>query len=81
MKIPKEIHYAIISERQIYIPGDQRSRDAPGHGYPEHYETVIDYEVFSSKLALETAIRSRNLASAVIAEVRPLKLKVELSIE
>ena len=26
--------YAVIVERSVYIPGDERSRTNPGHGYP-----------------------------------------------
>lgn len=28
--------YAVIFKSQTTIPGDERSRTNPGHGYPEH---------------------------------------------
>jgi hypothetical protein len=45
--IPTEPHWAIISPVAIFVPGDQRSRDAPGHGYPEHYEEAISYDAYT----------------------------------
>lgn len=32
--------YAALVDEQIHIPGDERSRTHPGHGYPEHTENV-----------------------------------------
>ena len=50
--IPNEPHYAIIviDSTSVHIPGDERSRTAPGHGYPERTETydVIQYKSFPS---------------------------------
>lgn len=37
-QLPEEPGYLIITQRQVRIPGDERSRTAPGHGYPEHTE-------------------------------------------
>ena len=36
-------HLAIIEFSTITIPGDERSRTNPGHGYPESTEQVIKY--------------------------------------
>lgn len=46
--IPDGPHWAIIQVRSITIPGDERSRTAPGHGYPEHTESVISYRAFTA---------------------------------
>lgn len=45
-EIPSKEHWAIVSVDHIVIPGDERSRTNPGHGYPEHRETRILYEVY-----------------------------------
>lgn len=45
--IPVGPHWAIIQMRDIHIPGDERSRTAPGHGYPAHTETCISYQAFT----------------------------------
>jgi hypothetical protein len=46
--IPQEPHYAIIEEIAVYIPGDERSKTNPGHGYPESTEYYTSYTVFMS---------------------------------
>lgn len=43
---PKGKHYAIITFGTIHIPGDERSRTHPGHGYPESYETTTSYRIY-----------------------------------
>ena len=40
---PSEPHLAIIEFGTIYIPGDERSRTNPGHGYPESTATTMSY--------------------------------------
>jgi hypothetical protein len=48
MKILTEPHWAIIQSHSVFVPGDQHSRDAPGHGYPEHYEETISYNAYTN---------------------------------
>jgi len=48
-EIPKEPHWVIMTQRNIRIPGDERSRTNPGHGYPAHYETCFDYRYFTDE--------------------------------
>ena len=38
--------YAAIVSRSITIPGDERSRTNPGHGYGEYIETYSDFKEF-----------------------------------
>ena len=47
-QVPLGKHYAILVYKQdsIFIPGDERSRRNPGHGYPERYEVVNSCEHF-----------------------------------
>lgn len=40
-------HWAIIQDHRVTIPGDERSRTNPGHGYPEFIETFQSYRAFS----------------------------------
>jgi len=47
--IPKEPHWAIIEFSLIHVPGDERSRTHPGHGYPAHTETQITYKAFTDE--------------------------------
>jgi hypothetical protein len=45
-QVPEVEHWVILSGRSTTIPGDQRSREAPGHGYPEHTDYHLEYEAF-----------------------------------
>lgn len=45
-RMPTEEHWAIITYSSVFIPGDERSRTHPGHGYPERYESVVTYKAY-----------------------------------
>lgn len=45
--------YAAIVTDSIWVPGDERSRTHPGHGYPEHTVDNIVMHEFSTKSELE----------------------------
>lgn len=40
--------FLLVTEDSIYIPGDERSRTNPGHGYPESTERVNHVRRFAS---------------------------------
>lgn len=42
-------HWAIVTFSSITIPGDERSRTNPGHGYPEHNQTTTNYILFEKE--------------------------------
>lgn len=46
--IPSKPHFAIIrfNTTSVHIPGDERSRTNPGHGYPERTETYSTNEYY-----------------------------------
>jgi hypothetical protein len=48
-ELPTEEFYAILTPTSVTIPGDERSRTNPGHGYPEHSVDSWDIEVFTNK--------------------------------
>lgn len=48
-KFPKTEHFAALVFDSIYIPGDERSRTNPGHGYPESRESIVKYITFKDK--------------------------------
>jgi hypothetical protein len=41
--------FAILTPVSTTIPGDERSKTNPGHGYPEHMVQSWDIEVFDSE--------------------------------
>ena len=51
--IPKTAHLAVLQFDTITIPGDERSRTCPGHGYPEHSETAAKYIIFNDETELK----------------------------
>lgn len=57
--IPKGPHYAILEQKTVYIPGDERSRTHPGHGYPESTEQVWNYIVFDNREEWEAVVKER----------------------
>lgn len=48
-ELPSESFYAILYSESVTIPGDERSRTNPGHGYPEHSVSYWRMETFTSK--------------------------------
>ena len=48
--VPVEKHWAILIFRteSIHVPGDERSRQCPGHGYPAHTRTSKTYEYWAA---------------------------------
>ena len=41
-------HWAVIENVTTHHEGDQRSRDAPGHGYPAHTTSEMVYRPFET---------------------------------
>jgi len=58
-EIPEGPHYAILENRSIDIPGDERSRTHPGHGYPASTEEVWNYIVFDNSSEWEAEVKTR----------------------
>jgi hypothetical protein len=87
--VPKGKHYAIIiyKNQSVYIPGDERSRTNPGHGYPERYETYESFEhyVTQDKNEWELEIKAlhfKNESNFIFFEVAQLgSLEVSIAIK
>lgn len=87
VEIPKTEHFAVVTvtKQTIYHPGDQRSRERPGHGYPEHTEPVesIDYKPFSNRKELNDYLKlmfERRETSYRILHVKPMKVHMSLDV-
>lgn len=80
--IPNEPHWAIIEETRVTIPGDERSRTNPGHGYPEHTETFISYIAYRNEpdwlRAIESLTRRGMGFRAIKATVANVKVNVSV---
>lgn len=84
--IPTVRHFAIIKNRFITVPGDQRSRDEPGHGFPESREEAITYQAYgegaTGRGLWEAEIRrlkDRNM-SFTAALVIPAKVETQVAV-
>lgn len=54
--IPLGESYAIAHFSSITIPGDERSKTHPGHGYPEYSQNTTDLRIYKDKTAWEAEI-------------------------
>jgi hypothetical protein len=85
--IPEGEHYAIIEFSRITIPGDERSRTHPGHGYPESTEDVQNYIVFTDRKEWEAEIEKRTAEQRLYSSSRQFvpiiakRPKVETSVK
>jgi len=60
--LPPGEYFIILTFGTITIPGDERSRTHPGHGYPESTETTISCEVYETREGWEAEIQRRTTA-------------------
>lgn len=85
-EIPTTEHWAILTSESVTIPGDERSRTAPGHGYPEHTENYLSYAAYLKfedfEAAMEKAMNDRwgkAVKGIHVAGVYSAKAKIQLS--
>lgn len=48
-QFPTDLSWGILTLQHVHIPGDERSRTAPGHGYPERTEYFPNLQVFANE--------------------------------
>jgi len=75
-ELPPGEHWAIIEGSSFTIPGDERSRTHPGHGYPESTERYITYEAFTDKTEFETELKARLRSKGQYRTVRGIHVQV-----
>ena len=86
-EVPKDEHYAIILNDSIYIPGDERSKTCPGHGYPASTKQVVSYEVYLTKEKLMESIQDLEnpkfgyKKDYVVIKVTPVKITTSINID
>lgn len=81
------VHYLILIEKRTSVPGDERSRTHPGHGYPAH--TVSSWSVMDfgeDRAAWEEEVRSRRGQPGARIDFVPMRtvvpsIKVSTTIE
>ena len=75
-EIPEGPHWAIVTFGSIHIPGDERSRTNPGHGYPASTQTSLSYTVYTSeeewKAEIESLAARRDKKFVALVAKRPV---------
>jgi len=82
---PAAPHIAVLHFGSVYVPGDERSRQCPGHGYPEHYESVVTYIAFNDtpegKEELRKWVEQHQKDDYRIIEATPKNVKTKLVVD
>ena len=73
--LPKGEHWAIIEGTSVTIPGDERSRTNPRHGYPESIQQYITYEAFTDRVKFEEELKRRLSLSSYFRNIRGIHVK------
>lgn len=73
-------HPAIVVFTSVHIPGDERSRTCPGHGYPAEDRNICQYIVFKDDAEMLKWIEGNNGQACFVA-LRAKKLTVEKKYE
>lgn len=80
--VPTGSHFVIFTTRAFHIPGDERSRTNPGHGYPASIEHALGYEAFTDRAEWESRVAyltERNQPFSA-AFVQPATIKATVSV-
>ena len=63
-EVPNSPSFVILTTKSTYIPGDERSRTNPGHGYPGGYEKSWYLQVFDTEEEWATEVKRLQLAKS-----------------
>ncbi len=86
-EVPEGEHFAVFESDHVTIPGDERSRTNPGHGYPASDKYFIRYIAFESMDELKAWVEERELDSRYnsskyrLVKVTPLLVEVKVSVD
>ncbi len=84
--IPTIPHFAALVFESITIPGDERSRTNPGHGYPEHTESIVKYITFTGRPEMEKWVNEQETGrwgrkdNYRVVEIKPLSVTVKATV-
>ena len=84
-RLPTEPHWVILKFSSVSIPGDERSRTHPGHGYSGHTVPNVKYDAYLTEEKFLAAIqeleeRKYTGDSYVALKVEPLKITKTVSV-
>lgn len=55
--------YAALINDSYHVPGDERSRTNPGHGYPAHDVSFVSFVEFTDEHAMMDWVKKNDSAS------------------
>lgn len=81
-ELPTESYLAIITNNSVNVPGDERSRTNPGHGYPAYTERSFNIEVYESEDSWKKEVERLTLSKSPFQAVRinPAKITTSVSV-
>lgn len=77
---PKAAHLAVVLFSSRWVEGDERSRTDPGHGYPAHSESHVEYLTFEDQKDLTMWIENHLTAIFAVVEATPLRMTKHLNV-
>lgn len=84
-EIPPGKHFAALEFSTITIPGDERSRKNPGHGYPEEQRVVARYIQFDNEEAMKKWVMDKKSGhdkeNYCILEAQKLEVRLSMVVE
>jgi hypothetical protein len=80
-EIMRRPHWAIISNVSVYHEGDERSRTHPGHGYPAHTTTHMEYTPYATEEeALEAIRRKQGHDRFTVIKAAPYRVETDIKL-
>lgn len=83
-EIPKVPHWAAFQGTSVHIPGDERSRTHPGHGYPESSHSYLYYIAFESEADMNLWVNEESKSQYgkpfVVAFIKPATITKSVSV-
>lgn len=85
-EFPDGEHYVALETQRTHIPGDERSRTSPGHGYPAHTVTSITMVVFDNVEEMKNWVRKkeenrRSCRDYIIVRMSKVNLKTRIEVD
>lgn len=80
--IPEGAHLVVLAEERIHIPGDERSRTSPGHGYPAEDKDTWNYIVFEDQEELQDWVeRNLDFRHFVVLQANRLTVRKRVTVD
>jgi hypothetical protein len=84
---PENEHWVILTYSLIHIPGDERSRTCPGHGYPAEDKNIVNYDVYfdekkwKDQISYLEATNATSYSKTRYSAFKAVPAKIKTSIE